>query len=198
MAPEPDTLPLLPPPANDLPPPFSSHPDFSTPALHHPTRLHSAPAVLPPTSSSPTPPLRPPPRTLTQQTLLYSTTDTEDEDNASLLLPPAYTPAARYHGYASEEEYLAALRAWAEEKLYMRPGDKSALVGFYGGETMGERIARGPPPLRLGRKKGVVGEGEGGREGNVEGEVVGEQEREGEKRRRRSSIGNWLSRKRMS
>ena len=70
----------------------------------------------------------------------------------------------------------------------MRPGDKSALVGFYGGETMRERTARGPPPLRLGRKKGVV----------REGEVVREQEREGVMGRRRSSIGNWLSRKRMS
>ncbi|KAM0804381.1 hypothetical protein BDR22DRAFT_885641 [Usnea florida] len=66
-----------------------------------------------------------------------------DTDTASVL--PAYTPA-KYRGHhATEEEYLAALRAWAEEKMYTQPADKSTLVGFYGQETMKERIARQPP-----------------------------------------------------
>ena len=69
--------------------------------------------------------------------------------------------------------------------MYTKPADKSQLVGFYGAETMRERIAKAPPPpslrLRGARKKGEVGEERGGGE------------REG---RRRSSIGNWLSRKR--
>lgn len=93
----------------------------------------------------------------------------------------------------------------------MQPADGGTLVGFYGKETMRERIARQPPLLGVGcgRKKvgsrgngGGVREGEGGREGEVVGgEIVGERGGgEGERRRGRrgSSIGNWLSRKRTS
>lgn len=74
----------------------------------------------------------------------------------------------------------------------MQPADKSTLVGFFGAETMGERIARAPPPLkvRIGRKRreGKTGEGVEGGEGRGDGEAGG--------RRRRGSLGNWLSRKR--
>lgn len=80
----------------------------------------------------------------------------------------------------------------------MQPGEKGTLVGFYGKETMKERIEKAPPPLklRIGRKRK-----EGKQEGEEEaGEVVGERggrEGEGERRgRRKSSIGNWLGRKR--
>lgn len=203
-----DTLPLLPPPANDDPPTFDSHPDFYAPAAARTlTRLQSAP-VLPTGDSSPrgspTNPFRPPQNTLNQQSLPRNSTDT-DTDSASLL--PAYTPA-KYRGHATEEEYLAALRAWAEEKLYTQPADKSTLVGFYGAETMKERIARQPPPLkmRIGRKRKVSKAGESAvqerqeaqDEVMVDGEILrgGQGHEEGERRRRRSSIGNWLSRKR--
>ena len=193
---ETDTHPLLlPPPATDDPPPFDSHAEFYTPAAHQRARLQSAPSPVPPHSSaprgSPTNPFRPPQSTLNHQTLPRHSTDTDD--NASLL--PAYTPA-RYRGHATEEEYLAALRAWAEEKLYTQPADKSTLVGFYGAETMKERIARQPPPLkmRIGRKRkeGRDGESAGHEAGGVGREGVGERgdaEKEGRRR-------NWLSRKR--
>ncbi|KAF6226209.1 hypothetical protein HO133_009075 [Letharia lupina] len=193
MATENDTLPLLPPPANDDPPSFDSHPEFYAPAARQRTRLQSAPN-LPPTDSSPrgspTNPFRPPQNNLNQQS--------QDTD--------AYTPA-KYRGHATEEEYLAALRAWAEEKLYTQPADKSTLVGFYGAETMKERIARQPPPLkmRIGRKRkesradeSAVRERQGAQEDEmVDGEIARERGNgEGEGRRRRSSLGNWLSRKR--
>lgn len=204
MATETDTLPLLPPPANDDPPSFDSHPEFYAPASRQRTRLQSAPVLSTSGSSprgSPTNPFRPPQNNLNQQSLPRHSTDT---DNASLL--PAYTPA-RYRGHATEEEYLAALRAWAEEKLYTEPADKSTLVGFYGAETMKERIARQPPPLkmRIGRKRkeskvgeSAVREGRGAQEEEgADGEIVRERGNGvGESRRRRSSIGNWLSRKR--
>lgn len=203
MATERDTLPLLPPPANDDPPSFDSHPEFYAPGARQRTRLQPAP-VLPtrdPPRGSPTNPFRPPQNNLNQQSVSRNSTDT---DNASLL--PAYTPA-KYHGHATEEEYLAALRAWAEEKMYTQPADKSTLVGFYGAETMKERIARAPPPLKMkiGRKRkdskvedGAVQEGQAGQQVEaLSGEITREQGNGGgERTRRRSSIGNWLSRKR--
>lgn len=209
MATETDTLPLLPPPANDDPPSFDSHPEFFAPAARQRTRLQSAP-VLPtvdssssPTRGSPTNPFRPPQNNLDQQSRRSHDNSTDTTDNASLL--PAYTPA-RYRGHASEEEYLAALRAWADEKLYTQPADKSTLVGFYGAETMKERIAKAPPPLkmRIGRKRRgeKVGEGAGDEGRGVQedeglgGERVREQGNGEGGRRRRSSLGNWLSRKR--
>ncbi|CAF9937301.1 MAG: hypothetical protein ALECFALPRED_007165 [Alectoria fallacina] len=206
MATETDTLPLLPPSAIDDPPSFDSHSEFNSPAAARPrprTRLQSAPLLPTKDSSptgSPTDPFRSPQSSLNQQSLPRNSTDTDD---ASLL--PAYTPA-KYRGHATEEEYLAALRAWAEEKLYTQPADKSTLVGFYGAETMKERIARQPPlKMRIGRKRkeskmgeSVVQEGQGVQEDEaVVGKVVREQGNgEAERRRRRSSIGNWLSRKR--
>ena len=83
--------------------------------------------------------------------------------------------------------------------MYSQPADKSTLVGFYGQETMKERIARQPPlKVRIGRKgKGKGGEGDGGSEGGREsGE--GEGSGEGRRGRGRGSIGSWLSRKRMN
>lgn len=84
----------------------------------------------------------------------------------------------------------------------MQPVDKSTLVGFYGAETMEERIERSPPlKMRIGRKRKeskVAGSAEGQSEGTKEEEAVsGEVGREqgsgeGGSRRRR----NWLSRKR--
>ena len=86
--------------------------------------------------------------------------------------------------------------------MYMQPADKSTLVGFYGAETMEERIERSPPlKVRIGRKRkeakaadSAEGEGQGVQEEEaVGGEVVREQGTgDGGSRRRR----NWLSRKR--
>lgn len=69
----------------------------------------------------------------------------------------------------------------------MQPGEKSQLVGFYGRETMVECIAKNPKLRDKARKEGRKrrgGEECQGAEGGQEG-------------RRRSSIGEWWSRKRM-
>ena len=84
----------------------------------------------------------------------------------------------------------------------MQPADKRTLVGFYGAETMEERIERSPPlKVRLGRRRkeakvadSAVREGQGVQEEEaIGGEVVREQGGgDGGSRRKR----NWLSRKR--
>lgn len=86
----------------------------------------------------------------------------------------------------------------------MQPADKSTLVGFYGAETMEERIKRSPPlKVRLGRKKkdakaaaadSAERQEQGVQEGEAQGGDVGREQEgaEGGGRRRR----NWLSRKR--
>ena len=56
--------------------------------------------------------------------------------------PNNYTRATRYHGHSSEEEYLAALRAWAEEKQYVQLDKNGGLHGFYGHEELQERAQR--------------------------------------------------------
>ena len=88
--------------------------------------------------------------------------------------------------------------------MYDQPKDKCALPGFYGKETMRDCIAKNPElGLRLGRKKRKENkmevEGEVEREG--EGERVQKREtngvtEEGRTGRRKSSLGDWLSRKR--
>lgn len=60
------------------------------------------------------------------------------------------TPAQRpYRGFDSEEEYLEALREWAEEKKYI--SHSMTLTGFYGGTTMQEFASR--PGVEIGLKK---------------------------------------------
>lgn len=60
------------------------------------------------------------------------------------------TPTRRpYKGFPSEEEYLEALRAWAESKKYLQ-FDRT-LVGFYGATTMQEYASR--PGVEIGWKK---------------------------------------------
>ncbi|MCJ1403036.1 hypothetical protein MMC11_006258 [Xylographa trunciseda] len=99
-------------------------------------------------------------------------------ETASVHTLPAYTPS-RWGNYSTEAEYLSALRAWVEDKQYAAPGDKSALVGFYGAKTMSQYADA--PGLWGGKKGGSVGEGEG------EGQGKG---------RRKSSLGEWLRRRR--
>lgn len=73
----------------------------------------------------------------------------------------------------------------------MAPGEKSALVGFYGRETMGECVSKNPR-LRSWRGKGEEGrKGVGGGEERETG--LGGQRVDGG--RRKSSIGQWLRRK---
>ena len=89
--------------------------------------------------------------------------------------------------------------------MYVEPAGKSALVGFYGEETMEERIERAPPPLKLrvGRKRRERERKRKGKGEREDEEMVGDRENvegkaEGKRGRRRSSFANWLSRKRMA
>lgn len=146
-APSANHLPLLSSTAEpqlNAPPPFSPDPPpYHAPPLpsHRNVRFQSPPAD--------------PPR--------------DAPDNHSLL-PPYTLRKEQYKGYKSEEDYLAALKAWAEDKALMQPGEKNGLEGFYGRETMQECIAKNP---RLRERKEKRGEGEG----------------------RRKSFGAWLGRK---
>ena len=185
-----DRLPLLSPPALDPTerPSFDSHPpEYYAPQNQNQTqaprnfRFQSPPTDIPPQNLN--------------------------DADAESLLPPYSPPAGSYRGHNSEAEYLAALRAWVEEKAFVQLHDNCALPGFYGKETMEEYITK-IPELRLGRKKGRKGrsKGENGGEdsrgeeaGAGEGVVEDLQRNEGasaEGRRRKSSIGQWLSRKR--
>ncbi|MCJ1409797.1 hypothetical protein MMC19_003880 [Ptychographa xylographoides] len=116
-----------------------------------------------------------------------------DTDTASLRTLPPYS-ASRWGNYGSEAEYLAALRAWVEDKQYVAPAEgKNGLTGFYGTKSMDYYASR--PGLGSARKERRASEallaqhtsaGEGQQQG---GEPEG-------RRRRKSSLGNWLSRKR--
>lgn len=58
------------------------------------------------------------------------------------------TTASRpYRGFPSEEAYLDALRAWAEERMFLQSGDHS-LIGYYGNKTMEEYAKDRPPELQ--------------------------------------------------
>lgn len=81
--------------------------------------------------------------------------------------------------------------------LYAQPaGEKGALVGFYGAETMGERIER-LPKLRVGgREKKREGKGSGvGEEGGERAGDDGDGDGEG-RRKKGGRIGGWLRGKR--
>ncbi|MCJ1286946.1 hypothetical protein MMC26_006293 [Xylographa opegraphella] len=103
----------------------------------------------------------------------------------SLRSLPAYTPS-RWGNYASEADYLAALRAWVEEKQYVSaaaPGERHALVGFYGAKTMSDYAGGVGGGKKKERRKSEALVGEGGMQGEGEGEGG---------RRRKSSLGEWL------
>ncbi|KAL8721135.1 MAG: hypothetical protein Q9225_002118 [Loekoesia sp. 1 TL-2023] len=114
-------------------------------------------------------------------------------DNESIL--PRYS-VARYGIYGSEEEYLAALRAWVEEKSYVRLDDKTALTGFYGKETMQDYANRAGP--RSSSRKKMVNNKEECPEHERNGQVSitssgGQVTNPAKAQRRKSSIGRWLS-----
>ena len=161
-----DTAPLLPPQAatNDHSPaiePSTNPPNSDPPEYYAPPASTSTPNARRVRFSTPPPASEP--------------------DNSSLL--PSYS-AAKYGNYASEADYLAALRAWAEEKAFVEQGDHG-LVGFYGKTTMEGYIQRPGGGVRSKRKeKGET------RKGGKEDEII-----EG-KERRKSSVSQWLARKR--
>jgi len=124
----------------------------------------------------------------------------EGADNEYLApsLPP-YATAARYGRYKTEAEYLAALKAWVEEKACERVGgDQNGLIGFYGSKTM-DHYATRPGGVRSGmssrKKSSSISEQGPGSElqatKSADSTATGEQGR-----RRKSSISQWLSRRR--
>lgn len=109
-------------------------------------------------------------------------------DTASLYsqpesLLPAYAQASPWGRYKSEADYLAALRAWAENQKYAEPGESS--FAYYGSKSMRDYENQpGPGFSRLRSRSGSKGKGE---EGPDEDKKTG---------RRRSSISQWLTRRR--
>ena len=102
--------------------------------------------------------------------------------------------AGKYGLYKSEDDYLAALREWAEEKKYTRLGDQG-LIGFYGRKTMDEYAAEQPPNFVLGRKRraSAAVDGQGVAHGAGAGSRVDE-EVQGSGRRKSSLITGWMKR----
>jgi hypothetical protein len=72
-------------------------------------------------------------------------------DTASTIAPTETT----YRGFPSEADYLAALRAWVEEKQYVQ--FDTALVGFYGTNPQADCLSK--PGLGLRKKSKAQKEG---------------------------------------
>ena len=168
-----DTAPLLPPSASSAAikqspaaEPCTNPPNSDPPEYYAPPASTAPPGARRVRFS--TPPPSPPPAS--------------DPDNTSLL--PSYS-AAKYGNYTSEADYLAALRAWAEEKAFVEPGD-NGLIGFYGKTTMEGYIQRPGGGVRSKRKEKAETKKEEGK---------GARHLEG-KERRRSGVSQWLARKR--
>lgn len=122
------------------------------------------------------------------------TASLRDGDNQSLL--PPYTEA-RYGKYGSEAEYLAALRRWVEAKSCERPGDSDPLFGFYGQKTMNDYANQDGPGLSFRRNRKEKKWGSVSEERPARNEATEEQAQgQGQQRRRKSSISQWLNRRR--
>lgn len=119
-------------------------------------------------------------------------------DNASLL--PGYTPTkfGKYGRYKDEEEYLEALRDWADDRQYTSlkddKGRETTLEGFYGAKTMHDYEVQERPEFRWRRRSSANrwSMSAGVDDNAAESSAAGERPQAG---RRRSSIANWLKRK---
>lgn len=184
-----------------------SHPPISPPPFSPLPPNYYAPAAPPPRQP------RSRARSSPQRSVRFQSPPADPPRSApdSHSLLPLYTPRIiKYKGHTSEAEYLAALRAWAVDKNMMQPTEKYVLPGFYGKETMEEctlkhpklRDGRGRKERKVSERAGNALSGKGqnadadGRGGNGTGFQSGEQGVGVEpRRRRRSSLGQWLSRK---
>jgi hypothetical protein len=140
----------------------------------------------------------------TSQTTLKAKDATPTEElNPTTSSPPlSKTATAARRFTKSEEEYLAALRAWVEEKQYVSLGENTQLTGFYGKKTMDMYIAK--PGPNWGRKKRSKSEItpedldiNGRRKTIAAPEVVKAEQTEEERLpgARRKSIRNWLGKR---
>ena len=76
-------------------------------------------------------------RASSQATLKANETASAASLSPTVSAPPLTASATAARRFTkSEEEYLAALRAWVEEKQYISLGPSTTLEGFYGKKTM--------------------------------------------------------------
>ena len=112
---------------------------------------------------------------------------------------PISTPAVQrsYRGYKSEEEYLAALRAWVKEKECAELGPMG-LTGWYGKYTMDTYMQRpsGARSLPTAKTQPQVSTHEVERRPSQPDQTENAQQevRATGKGSRRKSLSNWLSR----
>jgi len=91
-------------------------------------------------------------RTSSQSTLKANQNPTSESLSPTQSAPPlSKTATAARRFTKSEEEYLAALRAFFEERQYITLGANTTLEGFYGKKTMDMYAAK--PGPNWGRKK---------------------------------------------
>lgn len=103
---------------------------------------------------------------------------------------PSYSTATRYGIYDNEQAYLAALRAWAEEKQWVRVADgETEIHGVYGDECLEHRSRRMTAERKADKEAKA-------REKARKASLAGQQRRESAQQR--SSISQWLSRRRQS
>ena len=162
-----DTLPLLPPSTvseNRLRS-ITDHPDFYAPSTFEQSDEPSA---------FPSPP--PSPR---------------GEANTEPVKPADSQP--RHGKFQNEEEYLAALKAWAETKMYMEP--ERGLVGFYGKETIQDIINRPGGGFRSQAKDKKNKQSAQSLDQSAETPA---ERPELQQQRRKSSISQWIERRRRS
>ena len=106
------------------------------------------------------------------------------------VLPPYHS--AKYGIHKNEEDYLAALRAWAEEKQYVEVASNGGLPGFYGNEELKDRAERAKATRKA--EKEVKARKREARRGPVAGVIPEEQAPGG----RRQSISQFFGRRRQS
>ena len=131
-------------------------------------------------------------RRATQVTENPLSDDAETTSIASSTMPPPYTHGRRYGVHQSEEEYLAALRAWADERQWVQLGD-GGLHGFYGDECLEDRSRR----MKAERKADKEAKA---REKAQKRELARRQTEDGESRgsKRKASMTQWLAKRRQS
>ena len=133
-----------------------------------------------------------------QQPLIQSHHDPfgDSVDSASIApsvatsTPPNPASATRYGRHRNEEEYLAALRAWAEEQQYVQLDKNGGLHGFYGHEELQERAQRMTKERRA--EKEVKARMKAERRGTVAAPEAGGKAAAGG--RRRGSVANFFRR----
>lgn len=115
-------------------------------------------------------------------------------DNESLL--PSYTPAkfGKHGRYKDEDAYLDALREWAEERSYAglknNKGGDTTIEGFYGAKTMTDYENQERPNFGFRRKSSAA------KAAQIKGDIQASSSTEANQPgRRRSSMVNWLRRK---